>query len=61
MSTKKESSKAGIWDNASFLNDLAVALYEVGNKSGGFNKQSQTAISEYLTQNGYSTSWEAIR
>ncbi|KAH6610228.1 hypothetical protein Trco_000248 [Trichoderma cornu-damae] len=55
------SKPSGTWDNVEFLNDLLVAFYQVGCHANNFNPQVNAAIVDFLTAQGYDTSWSAIR
>jgi hypothetical protein len=60
-SASAPASKSGTWDKVEFLNDLLVAFYQVGSHANTFNPQVNAAIVEFLTAQGYETSWSAIR
>ncbi|RFU80943.1 hypothetical protein TARUN_1228 [Trichoderma arundinaceum] len=60
-SNSASGPRSGTWDNVEFLNDLLVAFYQAGSHANTFNPQVNTAIVEFLTTQGYDTSWSAIR
>lgn len=50
-----------IWENAVFLNNLVVNLYEAANQAAGLGPAVKEAIVESLHQQEHDISWEAIR
>lgn len=50
-----------IWDDAAFLKDLAVALYEAANQAGGLGPAVKASIEHFVQQQGHDSSWDRIR
>lgn len=53
--------KAGVWENADFLQELCLALFHVGSNGGALSMQAKSAIEVYLKAQGYNQSWESVR
>ncbi|KJZ80383.1 hypothetical protein HIM_00233 [Hirsutella minnesotensis 3608] len=50
-----------VWQNAAFLTDVALVLYETAQQAGALTAANKQAIEETLRKMGHETSWEAIR
>ncbi|KAJ6780560.1 hypothetical protein PWT90_10035 [Aphanocladium album] len=53
--------KAGAWENAEFLMELSLALFQIANNGGALSLQAKSAIEAYLKSQGYDQSWESVR
>ncbi len=51
----------GVWENADFLMDLSLALFQVAGKGGALSSQARGAVEVYLKGRGHAQSWESIR
>lgn len=54
-------SKAGVWENADFLRELSLALFQVASNGGALSVQAKTAVESYLKLQGHEQSWESVR
>lgn len=54
-------AKAGIWENADFLMELSLALFQVASGAGALSSQAKGAVEAYLKARGHDQSWESIR
>ncbi|PHH93190.1 hypothetical protein CDD83_10739 [Cordyceps sp. RAO-2017] len=52
---------SSIWENTSFLVDLAVVLHEAALHGGALTPAVKGSMEESLRKQGYDTSWNAIR
>lgn len=52
---------SAIWDNAEFLNEVIIGLYEAGTVNKGFTPATKLVVQEYLAAQGHHVTWEAIR
>ncbi|KAM3558336.1 hypothetical protein MY1884_004034 [Beauveria asiatica] len=53
--------KAGVWENADFLMELSLALFQVASNGGVLGSQAKSAVEAYLKTQGHDQSWESIR
>ncbi|KAM3513704.1 hypothetical protein MY11210_002613 [Beauveria gryllotalpidicola] len=53
--------KAGVWENADFLRELSLALFQVASGGGALSTQAKSAVEVYLKAQGHDQSWESIR
>ncbi|XWW98636.1 hypothetical protein V2A60_006636 [Cordyceps javanica] len=54
-------TKAGIWENAEFLMELSLALFQVASNGGALSTQAKSAVEAYLKSRGHEQSWESVR
>jgi hypothetical protein len=59
--TPSKGSKSGVWDNNGFLSELNIALYQACDATHGLTPALKDAVSEYLGQQGYNVTFNAIR
>ncbi|KAJ4150822.1 hypothetical protein LMH87_011555 [Akanthomyces muscarius] len=53
--------KAGVWENADFLRELCLALFQVASNGGALSTQARSAVEVYLKAQGHDQSWESVR
>ncbi|CAH0040926.1 unnamed protein product [Clonostachys solani] len=58
MPPQKGSS---LWDNAEFLSDVIIGLYEAGTISKGLSPKMRDGLVQYLNNCGHTVTWEGIR
>ncbi|KAJ2970909.1 hypothetical protein NQ176_g7959 [Zarea fungicola] len=56
-----QAGRSGVWENAGFLMQLSMALYDVANKSGALSAEAKGAVEAHLKNQGYNQSWESVR
>ncbi|OAA59419.1 hypothetical protein ISF_06354 [Cordyceps fumosorosea ARSEF 2679] len=54
-------NKAGVWENADFLMDLSLALFQVASNAGALGASARGGIETYLKARGHDQSWESVR
>ncbi|VUC34001.1 unnamed protein product [Clonostachys rosea] len=55
------SKGSSLWDNAEFLSDVIIGLYEAGTISKGLTPKMREGLVQYLSTCGHSVTWEGIR
>lgn len=53
--------KAGVWENADFLRELCLALFQVASNGGALSTLARSAVEVYLKTQGHDQSWESVR
>ncbi|EGX93183.1 hypothetical protein CCM_04555 [Cordyceps militaris CM01] len=53
--------QAGSWENADFLMELSLALFQVASNGGALSAQAKSAVEDYLKAQGHDQSWESVR
>ncbi|KAJ3476759.1 hypothetical protein NLG97_g9023 [Lecanicillium saksenae] len=53
--------KAGVWENADFLVELSLALFQIASKNKALSVEAKSAVEAYLKTQGYDQSWESVR
>lgn len=54
-------SRDTLWSNPEFLNDITIAVVSIGMKSGALSNDARDTVVQYLADNGFEISWDAIR
>ena len=59
--TPSKGPKSGVWGNIGFVSELNIALYQACDVTHGLTPALKDAVSEYLGQQGYNVTFDAIR